>query len=185
MIQITYFTRRYLNRYSLLIKGGIVKGDHFIKDDIIVSPALAKAAVHEKKAKFPIIIIEYEEAEKLKNKVIENFDNQGVEGIFINEFEKYLRFEREYITKDELNNYIMHPVHGVDLKGYIREGRFQEIQTCVDFFRNYRDFLNSNWQKNCNAEDKIKEKFIYLIAHLNSFVEQNAQYVPPEQKINI
>lgn len=186
LIQITYYTRRYLNRYAFLVRGGIVKGDHFIKGDVIVSPALSKAVLLEKKAKLPKIIIEHEFASQLRDTVIRNFETAGQEGIFMKELSCFLRFEREYIVEDAEGNLILHPTHGVEIKSYVREGKYSKIGELVCMFKNYRDHLNSNWEINKPTADRgIADKFEFLISSLNCFIDDNSGYVSQELKIKI
>jgi hypothetical protein len=185
LIQITYFAKRYLNRYNFLVRGGIVKGDHYVLDDVIVSPALVKAAILEKSAKVPKIKIEFEEARKLKEKVIHNYNNLGQEGVFIPELGKFLRFEREYLVEDGPQDFILHPVHGVELQGYLRENQIDQIPNCVALFKNYRDFLNANWNENLNSSSAVKEKFHYIIGQLNLYIDQNSAHLPADWKITL
>lgn len=183
LIQITYFTRRYLNKECFLVRGGIVKGDHYLNGDIMVSPALVKAVTLEKCAQLPKIIIEKEEAISLREKVLGNFEVHGEDKIWLSEKGEYLRFEREYIVEDEVGNLVLHPVHGVQLSAIKRETRPGEIQNCVALFKNYRDHLEKNWNLNRNASGSIRSKFEYIISELNKYIELHQDDIPQEWKI--
>lgn len=69
-----------LLKKGYLTRGAIIKGDHFIKEDVMVSPAFVKAYEYEQNlCIYPRIIIESEIISELDQKSIQNQD--GIFGI--------------------------------------------------------------------------------------------------------
>lgn len=185
LIQITYFTRRYFNKELFLIRGAIVKGDHYINGDIMVSPALVKAVILEKSTRLPKIMIEKDEAIKLRQAVLAGYEKYSQDVIWLKEKSVNLRFEREYIKEENPDTFILHPVHGVELSAIKRENRHPEIENCVALFKNYQSFLNKNWDLNKNSEASIRQKFEYMIHELNLFIDSHPAEIPQNLKIQI
>lgn len=155
---VAIFQLRFLEKYSILIRGCITKGKAFIDSNIVFGDGLIRAVSMEHYAKFPRIIID---KERIDNKVCEDLCEKCISldednEYYVNFFEiiGMVIFSEEFFSENisELLNRIKH-----------------NIESLVTKYCKYPKDINDI--NKLQKSQKLISKYVWLLSKFNRYCE--------------
>ena len=126
--------------HGFLTRGAIVKGNHYIYKDIMISPAFIKAyELEEKEANYPRILVTNEVYQALLKNLVEQNDCYSIR---CQNNKKSIEFVKDLLEHDFDNWFVIRPFRNIEI-----------IALCL--YENYKDFRGNKFRRGIDNEELI------------------------------
>lgn len=165
----TVFLLRLMSKLNVLIsfkgiavRGAIVCGDYYYKDELLLSPAMAEAYVIESKfARYPRVLV--------SKSVLEYFKTLKTNVQSFAQFEA--DFEEITLVDQDGYRFLNYLTSSGSIDPYIEQRNELNIDERKEILKNHRAVILKNLSQNGNSA--IKEKYIWMGNYHNRFVHED------------